>query len=87
MFSTTTIASSTTRPIASTSASIVRMLSEKPSVVSRMNEAISEIGTVTAGISVARRLPRNRKITAITIRPASTRVWITALSEASMNSE
>ena len=30
MFSSTTIASSTTRPVASTSASSVRMLSEKP---------------------------------------------------------
>ena len=60
MFSIITIASSTTRPMASTSASRVRMLIEKPNMLRKMNDASSEMGTVTAGISVALTLPRNR---------------------------
>ena len=54
MFSSTTMASSTTRPTASTSASRVRMLIEKPSAASAMNDAITDTGIATAGMIVAR---------------------------------
>ena len=40
---------------------------------------------VTIGISVERRLPRNRKMTTMTISAASIRVVATSLIEASMN--
>ena len=54
MFSTTTMASSTTRPMARISASRVMRLTEKPKYQAPMQAAISDTGTVTAGISVAR---------------------------------
>ena len=60
MFSSTMIESSTTSPIASTSPSSVRMLIEKPSAAMTMNAAMMDTGIVTAGISIARRLPRKR---------------------------
>src|SRR5215213_8242848 len=53
-FSTTTIASSTTIPIASTSPNNERLLSEKPSSASTANVPISDTGTAIMGISVAR---------------------------------
>ena len=74
MFSSTTIASSTTRPMDSTSASRVSRLIEKPNAHSAMNAAITQTGTVTAGISAARTLPRNSQITSSTSAIASTRV-------------
>ena len=43
---------------------------ENPSINSTRNVAISDTGTVTAGTSVARTLPRNRKITDTTIAMA-----------------
>ena len=60
MFSSTTIASSTTRPIASTAPSSVSTLIEKPAITITMLAAMIETGIVTAGISVARTVPRNR---------------------------
>ena len=68
-FSSTTMASSTTRPIASTSASSVRRLIETPNAASSMNEPIRQTGTVTAGISAARKVPRKRKMTMSTSAP------------------
>jgi len=73
-FSTTTMASSTTRPIHSTSASRVSRLMENPNAYSAMNAATRHTGTVTAGISAARKLPRNSQITASTSSMASTSV-------------
>ena len=60
VFSMTTIASSTTKPVA-----IVRLISDKlsrlyPSRYMAPNVPISDTGTATAGISVARGLRRNR---------------------------
>ena len=54
-FSTTTIASSTTMPIASTSPNSVSVLSEKPSSAMTANVPISETGIVRLGISVVRK--------------------------------
>ncbi len=59
-FSTTTMASSTSRPIASTRANIVSMLIEKPSAASTPIVPSSTTGTAMVGISVARKFCRNR---------------------------
>ena len=53
-FSSTTIASSTTRPIDKHQRQQVSRLIEKPKAHSAMNAAITQTGTVTAGISAAR---------------------------------
>ncbi len=68
MFSMTTIASSTTRPVASVRPNSVSVLIEKPSAFIRPNVPISETGIVIAGISVVRHDCRNRKTTATTSR-------------------
>ncbi len=52
--STTTIASSTTRPMASTSPSSDSVLMEKPSAGKTTNVPMSETGTASNGMSVAR---------------------------------
>ena len=59
MFSSTTIASSTTNPVAIVSAISERLSSEKPSRYIAPNVPTIEIGTATAGISAARPLRRN----------------------------
>ncbi len=69
--STTTIASSTTRPIASTRPKSERVLIEKPSRGKTAKAPISETGTVSSGISVARQLCRKTKTTNTTSAIAS----------------
>ena len=56
----TTMASSTTRPVASTRASRVSTLMEKPTTHMAASVPISAIGTVTAGMNVTRSDCRNR---------------------------
>ena len=58
--STTTIASSTTIPIASTMASRETEFAEYPMALSTMKVPIRLTGTAMVGMSVARKLPRNR---------------------------
>ena len=58
--STTTIASSTTRPIASTRPNSDSVLIEKPSSGKTANVPISDTGTAIIGMSVARQFCRNR---------------------------
>ena len=53
IFSNTTMASSTTKPIASTIANKVNKLIEKPSAYITIKAETKDTGTVTAGISVA----------------------------------
>ena len=60
MFSMTTMASSTTRPVARTSASSVMMLIEKPTSHIAASVPISAIGTVMAGMKVTRAERRKR---------------------------
>ena len=60
IFSMTTMASSTTRPVASTRASSVMMLIEKPTSHMAASVPISAIGTVMAGMKVTRAERRNR---------------------------
>ncbi len=70
MFSSTTIASSTTKPVATISAISDRLSIEKPSRYIAPKVPTIEIGTAMLGISVARQLRRNRNTT-ITTRPTA----------------
>ncbi len=83
--STTTIASSTTIPIARTSPNSVNVLIEKPSAVNAANVPTSEIGTTRIGINVARQLCRNRNTTSTTRAKASTSVVTTSFSDSVTN--
>ncbi|MCY1243431.1 hypothetical protein D9M72_564460 [compost metagenome] len=85
MFSTTTIASSTTMPIASTIAKSETVFSEKPIARMTAKVPISATGTATSGISVALTLPRNRKTTMMTSTKASSSVCTTFSTLASTN--
>ncbi len=80
--STTTIASSTTIPIASTSANSEMVFAEKPSASIAAKVPTSATGTAMIGTRVARRLPRKMKTTAATSTKASIRVEITLWIEA-----
>ena len=77
-FSTTTMASSTSRPIDSTMANMVSMLIEKPSTESTPKVPRITTGTAMVGMSVARMLPRKRYITRKTRTIASIRVLTTS---------
>src|ERR1043165_1397759 len=72
--STTTVASSTTRPRARTNPKRDRVLIEKPRSGKSANVPMSETGTATIGISVARQFWRKRKTTRMTRSMASPRV-------------
>ncbi len=77
-FSTTTIASSTTRPMASTIPSRLSMLSEKPSIFITTRVATSDTGMAMVGMMVVRQLWRKMKTTAMTSASASTSVMTTS---------
>src|SRR5690348_12503446 len=77
-FSTTTIASSTTMPIASTSASSETVLAEYPMIRSTAKVPMTDTGTATSGINVVLSLPRNRKTTMATRMIAMTSVRTTS---------
>jgi hypothetical protein len=83
-FSTTTIASSTTRPTESTIASRVNRFRVNPNTCIRNTAPISETGIATTGTSTERKLPRKRKITITTINSVSRRVWVTSEIASSM---
>ena len=77
-FSTTTIASSTTIPIASTSPSSVMVFRENPKISMTPNVPTREIGTAIAGTSVALQLCSERNTTRITSNRASNSVLYTS---------
>jgi hypothetical protein len=81
-FSITTIASSTTMPIASTSANSVSTLMEKPSTRRPRNVPITETGTASMGIRVARKLCRKRNTTNATRIIAMISVSVTSSIDA-----
>ena len=85
--STTTIASSTTRPMASTSANSVSVLIEKPSATKMVKVPSSDTGTASIGIRVARQLSRNRNTTSSTSAVAMNNVISTSLIDSRTNSE
>ena len=74
-FSTMTIASSTTMPMARIRANSVIRLSVKPRSAMAANAPMIVTGTVVAGTSIARAFWRNRMMTISTRMPASMRVW------------
>src|SRR5688500_14477397 len=84
-FSTTTIASSTTIPIASTSPNSDRLFRENPSTAITANVPISDTGTAIIGISVARQFCRNTSTTMNTSTNASSSVWYTLAIDSSTN--
>ena len=78
MFSTTTIASSTTSPVASTIPNSVSVLIEKPNALMKAKVPISDTGMVTLGMTVARQSWRKRKMTTMTSTIASSSVFTTS---------
>ena len=83
-FSTTTIASSTTMPTASTRPNSDRLLSERPQAASTVNVPMSEIGIATIGMTEARHVCRNRMTTTTTRRTASMIVRTTSATDCAM---
>ena len=83
-FSTTTIASSTSSPIASASPNNVRVLMEKPAIAKIAKVPSSTTGTAIDGIRVARQLCRNTNITITTRTMASSSDFTTSLTERRM---
>ena len=69
--STTTMASSTTMPIASTMANKVDRLTEKPIAAIAAKAPMMVTGTVVAGTSIARQSCRNTRMTIRTSTAAS----------------
>src|ERR1700686_4782681 len=80
-FSITTIASSTTNPVASVIPKRVSELMEKENTLMKAKVPINETGMVTAGIMVARQSSKNRNITMMTMTMASSRVVTTSFTE------
>ena len=75
MFSITTMASSTTIPVARIMANRVRVLIEKPVTLMNAKVPRSETGMVSAGMRALRQPWRNTKITSTTSAIASGRVF------------
>ena len=85
MFSVTTIASSTTSPTASTTASMESTLMEKPARYITKKMPISEMGITNAGMSVTRQLRRKAKMISTTRMNAMMTVFCTSAMEALIN--
>ncbi len=77
-FSTTTIASSTTMPIASTIPNSDKLFSENPNSFMNANVPMSDTGIASSGTSDARQLWRNTSTTMTTKAMASSSVLITS---------
>ncbi|MNP12747.1 hypothetical protein D3C76_1049980 [compost metagenome] len=84
MFSTTTMASSTTKPTATTIATSVRLFRLNPSTYIMAKLATSDTPSTLVTISVADSWRRNSAMTAITSRTAIIKVISTSCSEARM---
>ncbi len=74
-FSTTTIASSTTIPIAKINPSKVSIFNEKPKINMKPNVPIKEIGTAIVGIKAARQFCNERNTTRTTKKGPRTRSY------------
>ena len=77
-FSTTTMASSTTRPTERTMASSVSRLMVNPNTCTRKMPPMSETGMATTGTRAERKEPRKRKMTTMTMSSVSRRVLTTS---------
>ena len=80
-FSTTTIASSTTMPTASTRPNRLRLLSERPKADRTANVPMSEIGMAMIGTMEARQVCRNTITTTTTSATASKIVRTTSATD------
>src|SRR5690349_21562398 len=80
-FSTTTIASSTTMPMASTNPNNESALMLKPSASITAKVPTSDTGTAASGIIDARQVCKKSSTTMTTSMSASTSVWTTASIE------
>ncbi len=87
IFSSMTMASSTTKPTDSVKASNVILLMEKPKAYIAAQVPISEMGTASAGMMVAETFRRNRKITMMTRQMAIASVSCTLATAARMESD
>ena len=84
-FSTTTMASSTTIPMANTRPNSDRAFNEKPMTCIKAKVPIKETGTATSGIIEARQVCRNSTTTTTTSKTASSKVFTTASIEPRTN--
>ena len=84
MFSITTTASSTTKPVAMVSAMRVRLLRLKPASAITAKVPSNDSGTTTIGTSAARRLRRNNSTTSTTSATAMKSARSTSRNEARM---
>src|ERR1700691_4136852 len=80
-FSITTMASSTTSPVASVMPNMVSELIENPKILTKANVPTRATGIVMAGIMVARQSSRKKKMTTMTITIASSNVTTTSWIE------
>ena len=87
MFSNTTMASSTTRPMESTSASSVIRFTVKPNAAKAMKAETRQTGMVTAGMAIVRSDPRNARMTRLTRTMVTAMVRYTELMASRMNTE
>ena len=85
VFSTTTMASSTTIPMANISPNSVRVFSEKPSRLITANVPISDTGMTNVGTRAARQFCKNSIITNSTSTKASIRVLYTSFTDSFTN--
>ena len=69
MFSSTTIASSMTMPVASDSASIVMLFRVKPNIFMIVKVPMIEVGTARAAMNVTRRLRMKKNTTTLASSP------------------
>ena len=84
MFSIITIASSTTKPVATVSAIKVRLLMEKPAKYMKPKVPTKDRGTTTPGMMVAAALRKNKKMTITTKATESRSSNCTSRTEARM---
>ena len=80
-FSTTTMASSTTMPTASTRPNSERLFRLKPNSVMKKNVPVSETGMAMIGITAARQVCRNMMITSTTSTTAMRMVISTSSTD------
>src|SRR5206468_12410412 len=81
MFSSITMASSTTKPTESVNAISERLSSEYPNKYMMANVPTMDMGSAMLGIAVADRFRRNRKMTRITRTSARNSVNLTAFTD------
>ena len=84
-FSTTTMASSTSKPIASTMANMVKLLMEYPAKDNTANVPNNTTGTAIVGIKVALKFCKNKYIMMKTNTMASIKVLTTPSIDFSTN--